>query len=109
MPSFYAQFDFLPENKLFFKTAYSQDINVIQTRAYTPEYLVGGTQLNSTSLNKKNDIYHSWILDNTLTYTDTFGDHGLTAMLVNPYVKRTGVTYGEKLQVFRADTRNITI
>ena len=82
MPSFYAQFDFLPENKLFFKTAYSQDINVIQTRAYTPEYLVGGTQLNSTPLlNKKNDIYHSWILDNTLTYTDTFGDHGLTAML----------------------------
>ena len=82
MPSFYAQFDFLPENKLFFKTAYSQDINVIQTRAYTPEFLVGGTQLNSTPLlNKKNDIYHSWILDNTLTYTDTFGDHGLTAML----------------------------
>lgn len=82
MPSFYAQFDFLPENKLFFKTAYSQDINVIQTRAYTPEFLVGGTQLNSTPLlNKKNDIYHSWILDNILTYTDTFGDHGLTAML----------------------------
>lgn len=50
MPSFYAQFDFLPENKLFFKTAYSQDINVIQTRAYTPEFLVGGTQLNSTPL-----------------------------------------------------------
>ena len=48
MPSFYAQLDFLPENKLFFKTAYSQDINIFQTRTYTPEYLVGGTQLQST-------------------------------------------------------------
>ena len=36
MPSFYAQFDFLPENKLFFKTAYSQDINIVQARTYTP-------------------------------------------------------------------------
>ena len=84
MPSFYAQFDFLPENKLFFKTAYSQDINILQSRTYTPAYLVGGTQVNSTSkLKKQNDIYHSWIWDNTLTYTDTFGDHGLTAMLGN--------------------------
>ena len=48
MPSFYAQFDFLPENKLFFKTAYSQRYQCYQTRAYTPEFLVGGTQLNST-------------------------------------------------------------
>lgn len=84
MPSFYAQLDFLPENKLFFKTAYSQDINIFQTRTYTPEYLVGGTQLQSTpKLKKQNDIYHSWILDNTLTYSDTFGDHGLTVMLGN--------------------------
>lgn len=84
MPSFYAQFDLLPENKLVFKTTYSQDINTIQTRTYTPEYKVGGTQVNSTSkLKKQNDTYHSWILDNTLTYTDTFGDHGLTVMLGN--------------------------
>ncbi|WP_455622444.1 SusC/RagA family TonB-linked outer membrane protein [Parabacteroides sp.] len=84
MPSFYAQFDFLPENKLFFKTMYSQDINILQNRTYTPEFLVGGTQLNSTSkLKKQNNIYHSWIVDNTLTYTDTFGDHGLTVMLGN--------------------------
>ena len=84
MPSFYAQFDFLPENKLFFKTAYSQDINIVQARTYTPEYLVGGTQVNSTSkLKKQDDTYHSWIWDNTLTYSDTFGDHGLTVMLGN--------------------------
>lgn len=84
LPSFYAQIDFLPENKLFFKTAYSQDINIIQNRTYTPAYLVGGTQVVSTpKLKKLNDIYHSWILDNTLTYTDKFGDHGLTVMLGN--------------------------
>lgn len=84
LPSFYAQIDFLPENKLFFKTAYSQDIHVVQNREYTPAYLVGGTQVGATSkLKKQNDIYHSWILDNTLAYTDSFGDHGLTVMVGN--------------------------
>lgn len=84
LPSFYAQIDFLPDNKLFFKTAYSQDIHILQTRKFTPEYSVGNNQVNKVSkLKKTNDIYHSWILDNTLTYRDTFGDHGLTVMAGN--------------------------
>ncbi len=84
LPAFFAQIDFLPQNKLFFKTAYSQDINVIQDRTYTPVYTVGGNQVNEVSkLKKINNIYHSWIFDNTLTYMDSFGDHGLTAMVGN--------------------------
>lgn len=83
LPSFYAQIDFLPE-KLFFKTTYSQDINILQERTYTPVYNVGGNQINKVStLDKKNNIYHSWILDNTLTYRERFGNHGLTAMVGN--------------------------
>ncbi len=84
MPSFYAQLNILPEDKLVFKTTYSQDINMIQTRTFTPAYLVGGTQVNSKStLKKQQDMYHSWIVDNTLTYTDSFADHGLTLLLGN--------------------------
>lgn len=84
LPSFYAQINFLPEDKLYFKTTYSQDINVMQSRAYTPVYNVGGNQINKVStLEKKNNIYYSWIVDNTLTYRERFGDHGLTAMVGN--------------------------
>lgn len=84
LPSFYAQIDFLPENKLFFKTAYSQDINILQTRDFTPVYSVGNNQVSKVSnLKKTNDIYQSWIVDNTLTYRDNFGDHGLTVMVGN--------------------------
>lgn len=83
LPSFYAQIDFLPE-KLFFKTTYSQDINILQERTFTPVYNVGSDQVNKVStLEKKNNIYHSWILDNVLTYRERFGDHGLTAMVGN--------------------------
>lgn len=84
MPSFYAQLDLLPDNKLVWKTQYSQDVNIQQVRTFTPEYRVGGTQAASTStLKKQNDTYWSYIVDNTLTYKDQFGDHGLTAMLGN--------------------------
>lgn len=84
MPSFYAQLDLLPDNKLVFKTQYSQDINIVQLRNYTPEFLVGGTQLQSTpSLKKQHDIYSSYIVDNILTYRDQFNDHSLTVMAGN--------------------------
>lgn len=84
MPSFYAQINLLPEDKLVWKTQYSQDVNIQQTSTFTPEYRVGGTQTATTSTFKRqNDIYWSYIVDNTLTYRDQFGDHGLTAMLGN--------------------------
>lgn len=82
LPTFYAQIDFLPANKLFFKTAYSQDISFIQGRIYTPQYLVGGSQLSKNSnLKKEDNNYRSWILDNTITYRDAFGKHNFSAML----------------------------
>jgi len=82
LPSFYAELYLLPKNKLKFRTAYSQDISFTQGRIYTPAYLVSGSQHNSTStLKKYNDFYRNWILDNTLTYQDSFGKHNLTALV----------------------------
>lgn len=83
LPSFYAQLQFIPE-KLSYKLSYSQDINTLEKRTYTPVYNVGGDQLNKVSkLKKENDRYTSWILDNTLTWQDTFGDHHFTVMAGN--------------------------
>lgn len=83
LPAFYAQIDFIPE-KLFFKTAYSQDINFLQMREYGQVYKVGGSQERTTSdLRKENEWTHNWILDNTLTYRDSFGNHNFTVMAGN--------------------------
>lgn len=84
LPTFYAQIDFLPENKLTFKTSYSQDISTVQERTFTPAFKVGSSQEQKISnLKKENKIYHSWIMDNTLTWRESFGDHNLTTMVGN--------------------------
>ncbi|MGI6074004.1 MAG: SusC/RagA family TonB-linked outer membrane protein [Fermentimonas sp.] len=82
LPSFYTEIYILPQNRLTLRSAFSQDISFINGRTYTPEYYVGGDQqVPKSILNKYNDFYKNWIIDNTLTYTDSFGAHNLTAML----------------------------
>ena len=82
LPTFYAEIYLMPENKLVFRTAYSQDISFLQGYNYTPQFKVGGGQESTiSSLQKDNRFYRNWIIDNTLTYRDQFGKHNLTAML----------------------------
>lgn len=82
LPTFYAEFNLLPESKLVFRTAYSQDIAFMQGRNYIEQFRVGGGQETTTSsLQKDSKFYRNWIVDNTLTYRDTFGPHNFTAML----------------------------
>lgn len=82
LPTFYAEINFLPENRLVFRTSYSQDISFLNGYNYTPQYKVGGGQESTTSsLQKDTRFYRNWIVDNTLTYRDSFGSHNLTAML----------------------------
>lgn len=82
LPTFYAELNLMPESKLVFRTAYSQDISFLRGYNYTPQYRVGGSQLaDVSSLYKDTKFYRNWIVDNTLTYRDQFGKHGLTALL----------------------------
>lgn len=81
LPAFYAELYLLPENTLTFRTAYSQDISLRQSREYKPVYKIGGSQERTVSeLTKTNDLYQNYIWDNTLTYRDSFGKHNLTVM-----------------------------
>lgn len=82
LPTFFAELNFMPEGKLIFRTAYSQDIAFLQGRNYIEQYKVGGGQeTTNSSLQKDSRFYRNWILDNTLTYRETFGSHNLTALL----------------------------
>ena len=79
--SAYAEATIIPE-KLKFKTSYNLDFNFSDGKAYTPEHFVGGSQGTSISSLGKTFSYGTYhILDNTLTYSDTVGDHSFTAML----------------------------
>ncbi|MCQ2139026.1 MAG: TonB-dependent receptor [Bacteroidales bacterium] len=81
LPSLYTELSFIPE-KLKYKFAVAQEYNLGQSKNYTPVYYVSGNQMSNTnSLSKQIDYNYNTIIDNTLTYTDRFGKHGLTAML----------------------------
>lgn len=72
----------LIKNVLKFKTSYNLDFNASQARNYTPAYLVGGAQgSNKSSLSKTFGINYRHIIDNLLTYTNSFGAHSLNIML----------------------------
>lgn len=81
MPSAFLEFTFIP-GKLKFKTNFNEDYRVLTNREYTPVYLVSNYQKNDVSLlSKKTETYNNYVWDNTLTYWDKYGDHGLTVML----------------------------
>ncbi len=77
----YAEATIIPE-KLKFKTSYNLDFSFSDGKSYTPEHFVGGSQGTSISSLGKTFSYGTYqILDNTLTYSDTVGDHSFSAML----------------------------
>ena len=81
LPTFFAELRFL-DNKIRVKTQYSQALDFINSRVYTPSYYVSSwQQLPQSSLTKDSSKYRNWVWDNTITYHDTFGKHSLTAML----------------------------
>lgn len=81
LSNFYAQFNILPE-RLNFKTNYSYDYTGTRGRSYVKPYYVSSWQQKSVSeLTKSTTNYYNYIWDNTLTYSDKFGDHKVGAML----------------------------
>jgi len=79
--SAYAEATIIPE-KLKFKTSYNLDFSFSDGKSYTPEHYVGGSQGTSVSALSKTFSYATYqILDNTLTYTDSIGEHNFSAML----------------------------
>ena len=64
-----------------FKTSAGGDFGQNEVRGYTPVYKATQGQLNDISrLTINRDENRNWILENTLTYKNTFGNHNLTVL-----------------------------
>nr|WP_299384032.1 TonB-dependent receptor [Allomuricauda sp.] len=78
--NFYAEVDLLPE-KLKFKTAYNHNFESINRREVRLPYFIGDNfQRVDASLLKRSVTTSNQIWDNTLTFTDSFGNHNLTVL-----------------------------
>src|SRR5690606_18788515 len=83
MTSIYAEYSLIPE-KLAFKTSYYHDYSTISERNVRLPYYISGNSnriQQETSIRRAEETYSNQIWDNTLTYKDQFGDHGLTLMV----------------------------
>lgn len=81
LSNFYADLQLLPQ-KLNLRTSFSYDYTGLRATSFTPKYNIGTVQrTTNTQLTKSTSNFNNYIWDNTLTYTDEWGGHGLTAML----------------------------
>lgn len=80
LANFYAQINIVPE-RLVFKTAYNHNFETLETRQVRLPYFIGNNfQRENSQLIKKNATISNQIWDNTLTYTNSFGNHNLTVL-----------------------------
>ena len=83
--NFYAEISLVPD-KLKFRTAYNHNFETGDRREVRLPYFIGNNfQREDASLLKRNVTISNQIWDNTLTYTDTFGKHGLTVLAGNSF------------------------
>jgi TonB-linked SusC/RagA family outer membrane protein len=73
---------YLIKDRLTFKTSYNQDLSNYTNRSYTPAYLVGGSQgVRKSSLTKVAGNASKQIIDNLLTYNNSFKGHSVSVLL----------------------------
>ncbi|MCZ4245618.1 SusC/RagA family TonB-linked outer membrane protein [Pedobacter punctiformis] len=64
-----------------FKTSLGGDFGQNEVRAYIPVYkATQGQSSTQSQLDVKRDETRNWIIENTLTYKNTFGNHNLTVL-----------------------------
>lgn len=83
----YAEIEIIP-NQLRFKTTYNTSMMFLKARNVGLPYFISETQssnriFSTISSSRTTDVNQFW--DNTLTYSDSFGDHNLTAMAGTSY------------------------
>lgn len=65
-----------------FRTSFGGDLGQNEARNYTPKYVATLAQRNTnSSLAISRGDSRNWILENTLTYENTLGDHGFKVLL----------------------------
>jgi TonB-linked SusC/RagA family outer membrane protein len=79
--STFAEFNIV-QDKLTYKLAYNTDQNFWNSRNYTPEFNVGGSQgVRKSSLSKTSGSSSKQIIDNLITYRDKIDQHSFSFLL----------------------------
>lgn len=80
LANFHATVDILPK-KLSFKTSYNHNFVAINARNIDLPYFIGNTfQRPNAAIGRSTQNISNQIWDNTLTFKEDFGDHGLQVM-----------------------------
>lgn len=83
LPSAYAEISLL-ESKLTFKSSYNQEVSFDHLRRFTPRYAISNSQKEAASeLYKGTILNNRWLVDNIITFRDTYDKHSFTAMAGN--------------------------
>lgn len=98
--NFYFDYQLIP-SKLSFKMAYNYNYETVTQRNVDFAYHNGETNVQN-ALKRKSETSLNQILDNTLTYTESFGVHNLT--LLGGYSYRSEVTEGNFLKATNIST-----
>lgn len=77
----HAAVDFLGQDRLVFKTQFSQELRHTNSRIYVPEYFVDNKLRNdNSSLRKTHSKLSSIHLDHTLTFKESISNHNFTLL-----------------------------
>lgn len=80
----YAEVDLLPE--LRFKTSYNASYMFLKGRSvYLPYYITDSSSRSLSSISSSRTTQVNQLWDNTLTYSNSFGAHNITAMVGTTY------------------------
>lgn len=98
--STFAEFNIV-EARLTYKVSYNTDLNYWDSRSYTPEFNVGGSQgVRKSSLVKTSGNSSKQIIDNLLTYRDKIGNQSFTLLLgQSTRMEKWGFLSGSALDV----------
>ena len=85
LASLYVEYSLIPE-KLKFKSSYSHDYSTLSERnVRLPYFISENSQRETSSIRRAELRFSNQIWDNTLTYSEDFGDHSLTALAGSSY------------------------
>jgi TonB-linked SusC/RagA family outer membrane protein len=83
LPNIYAEIN-LFKDKLKFRSQLSEKLSSLSTLNYTPAYYVDAYQLSTDQISHLKSIqerFTNYVLDNLLTYNDTFGDNHISMLV----------------------------
>ena len=100
LTSVYLQMFFF-DGKVNYKSTYNHDFSSLEERYVNLPYLLGNNVERISQITRVQNNFSNQIWDNTITYTDSYGDHDLTVLLGSSY-------RDESRNTFRATGQDIT-